>query len=136
MLQMWKISNACQSRVPSQRANLLKLWQKGPFPSEMQICQGETCPSYQEKGESAFLEAVTENGNEDPWVVELSLKGRPVTFNIDTGAEVMVVTEKTWRETGQPKLECPKRMLQSPDSHVICTLGKFIGSFEIGAHQT
>ena len=29
----------------------------------------------QEKGESAFLEVVTENGNEDPWVVELSLKG-------------------------------------------------------------
>ena len=78
---------------------------------------------------------MTENGNEDPRVVELSLQGRLVTFNIDTGTEVTVVTEKTWRQIGQPKLERPERMLRGPDSHVICTLGKFIGSFEIGAHQ-
>ena len=40
----------------------------------------------------------------DPWTVELSLNGKPVSLHIDTGAEVTVITESMWGDIGQPTL--------------------------------
>ena len=56
--------------------------------------------------ESAFLGAMEEQGTtkSDPWTVELSLNGKPVSLRIDTGAEVTVITESMWGDIGQPTL--------------------------------
>ena len=68
----------------------------------------------------------------DPWIVKLTLQGKPVALYIDTGAEVTVITRQDWRSIGQPQLEHSDRTLRGPDSHVIPTAGKFIGTFTMG----
>ena len=83
--------------------------------------------------ENAFLGAIRgDNDGDNPWVVALTLEGKPVTLYIDTGAEVTVISEKTWRGIGRPELTPSDRTLRGPDSHVIPTLGKFIGTFTRG----
>ena len=79
---------------------------------------------------NAFLGAVSDSDN-DPWAVELTLQGTPVILHIDTGAEVTVITEQTWRSIGQPQLNPSDRTLRGPDSHIIPTLGKFVGTFNL-----
>ena len=81
-----------------------------------------------------FLGAVTDK-NDNSWTVELSLQGRPLKLHIDTGAEVTVITEQAWRDTGQPQLDPPDRTLRGPDSRAIKTLGKFVGNFQLSSHQ-
>ena len=86
--------------------------------------------------ESAFLGAVSDSsGGDDPWAIELTLQGRPLTLHIDTGAEVTVITEQAWKGVGQPHLELPDRTLRGPDSHLISTLGKFTGTFLQGTRR-
>ena len=72
---------------------------------------------------------------DDPWAVELTLQGTPVTLHIDTGAKVTVVSEKTWGSVGRPELSPTDRTLRGPDSRVIPTLGKFLGTFTRGIRQ-
>ena len=44
---------------------------------------------------SSFLGAVyEEDTRKDPWAVELSLQGTPVSLHIDTGAEVTVISKE------------------------------------------
>ena len=42
-----------------------------------------------------------------------------------------VITEHTWRSIGQPQLDPSDRTLRRPDSHIIPTLGKFVGTFNL-----
>ena len=70
-----------------------------------------------------------DSSRDDTWTVTLTLQGKPVTLQLDTGAEVTVIPEKMWREVGQPKLTASHRTLRGPDSRAIPTLGKFLGTF-------
>ena len=56
-------------------------------------------------------------------------------MHIDTGAEVTVISQRTWKSVGKPELSPPDRTLCGPDRGVIPTLGKFIGTFTNGAQQ-
>lgn len=79
---------------------------------------------------STFLGAIGgEDIGADPWTLELSLQGNPVRLQIDTGAEVTVVSEKVWKAVGRPQLSPSDRTLHGPDSHRIPTLGMFRGTF-------
>ena len=82
--------------------------------------------------EDAFLGAVSDSSEGDPWTVKLTLQGKRVALYIDTGAEVTVITEQVWKRVGQPQLEPSDRTLRGPDSHVIPTVGKFVGTFTLG----
>ena len=56
------------------------------------------------------------------------IKARPVNLQIDTGAEVTVITELMWKEIGQPTLSPSDRTLRGPDSHILPVRGKFTGT--------
>ena len=89
-----------------------------------------------EKTDSAFMGTVNGVDTKDnPWAVDLTLQGKPTTLHIDTGAEVTVISEKLWRSIGRPELMAPDRTLRGPDSHVLPTLGKFLGTFQRGERQ-
>ena len=89
----------------------------------------------EQKG-SSFLGAISDRDTmDDPWAVELTLQGTPVTLHIDTGAEVTVISEKTWGSVGRPELSPTDRTLRGPDSRAIPTLGKFLGTFTHGIRQ-
>ena len=62
----------------------------------------------------AFLGTPTKQGddqNSSLWAVTVSLNGKPIQFEIDTGAEVSVISQKAHREIGSPKLYRPQRIL-------------------------
>ena len=83
--------------------------------------------------ESSFLGSIS--GEEDPWVITLNLQEKPVTLHIDTGAEVTVISEKVWGSVGRPELTRSDRTLRGPDSRIIPTLGKFLGTFKRGQRR-
>ena len=54
--------------------------------------------------------------DKEPWSVTLHFNGQLVTFCIDTGAEVMVISEKVYAKTGSPDLKPLNKMLEGPSS--------------------
>lgn len=87
-------------------------------------------------GNNVFLGAINDDSdNDDPWAIALTLDGKPVTLQIDTGADVTVISEMTWKAVGGPELSAPDRTLRGPDSSIIATLGKFRGTFARGTRQ-
>jgi len=54
---------------------------------------------YNDQSENGFLGAVTsETSLQSQWLVTIVLNGVPVEFNIDTGAEVTVITEDLYHQ--------------------------------------
>ena len=62
---------------------------------------------------------------DDPWGVNLSIRGQQISLSIDTGAEVSVISEEIWRAIGCPPLTQTTRSLSGPDGSPIRTKGKF-----------
>ena len=62
---------------------------------------------------------------DDPWGVNLFIRGKQVSLSIDTGAEVSVISEEIWRAIGCPPLIQATRSLSGPDGRPIRTKGKF-----------
>jgi len=84
-----------------------------------------------------FLGAVGDHNalEGNPWAVTLQLRTKNVEFNIDTGAEVTVISEAVWRDIGQPSLLPSDRTLRGPDTHVLPATGKFTGKLRTGTHE-
>ena len=70
-----------------------------------------------------------------PWAVTLQLRNKAVEFNIDTGAEVTVISEAVWKDIGQPLLLPSDRTLRGPDTHVLPAQGKFTGKLVTGTQE-
>ena len=70
--------------------------------------------------DNAFMGAL--KGKKQPteqWEVILKVNSRPVKFHIDTGAEVTVVSTRTWQKIGKPSLSASDRTLRCPDEHTL-----------------
>ena len=71
----------------------------------------------------------------NPWTITLTLEGKPVMMHIDTRAKVTVISQRMQRNIGQTELSPTDRTLCGPNQNVISTLGKFTGTFTMGAKQ-
>ena len=69
--------------------------------------------TYQDQEGKVYLDAVSEKSGSG-WFTELRWGRHEVQFKLDTGAEVSVVSEKTYRNVGQPALHAPDKMLFGP----------------------
>ena len=121
-----------KQHCPARDATCRKCKKRGHFQAVCRTARVGGIQINMEKGEdleSAFLGAVGEQGTtkSDPWTVELSLDGKPVSLHLDTGAEVTVITESMWRDIGQPTLLQSDRTLRGPDSHTLPVQGRFAG---------
>ena len=56
---------------------------------------------------TSFLGGVMSQRSPTGWTVTLRLNGQPTTFLIDTGAEVMVISERTHNSIGSTPLSSP-----------------------------
>ena len=97
------------------------------MPSTESVTRGATSSIYADlpptntrEESDVFLES-----EDNPWEVTLQANDQPVTFNIDTGAEVTVISQKKHRNIGCPKLTNSDRRLKGPDSHNLTSLGYF-----------
>ena len=84
--------------------------------------------THSETEEDLFLGGLT-GGSEDlhknPWSIVLSLNGKPTKFEIDTGAEVTVISERAHRNIGSPKLRPPQKTLRGPSNQELFVKGQF-----------
>ena len=86
--------------------------------------------------ECAFLGTLSNDGDShNAWTITLILEGKPITMHIDTGAEVTVISQQTWKSVGQPELLPSDRTLRGPDRRAISTLGRLTGTFKMGTQQ-
>ena len=77
----------------------------------------------------AFMRGLTQPGvnASSPWAVTLLLNGKLIQFEIDTSAEVTVISQQTHEEIGSPPLSSPQRTLRGPSNHVLPVIGQFTG---------
>ena len=60
-----------------------------------------------------FLREV-QTSEKSAWVVQLDIEGKTMPFKIDKGADISVITEKTWRHLLQPQLDKTSACLVTP----------------------
>ncbi len=72
----------------------------------------------------AFLGAVGHTADSS-WSATVDVNETPIELHIDTGAELTVISEQTWRKVGQPALSPLDHTLRGPDTHQLPTTGRF-----------
>ena len=81
----------------------------------------------------AFLGVVTSNGN--PWSIVVSVNEKPIEFEIDTGAEVSVISKKAHRDIGCPTLRSPEKTLRGPSNNELSVKGQFTAKLRSGGKE-
>ena len=75
--------------------------------------------------EEFYLGSITCDQDEKPWEITLNINNTPVTFKIDTGADISVMSEITLNSLlKKPKLHVTNSVLHSPGGQLVCK-GKF-----------
>ncbi len=69
-------------------------------------------------------------------MVTLSLGGMSVPFKLDTGAEVTVISGKTYGKLGNPTLQEPSRILYGPARRALNVRGQFTTTFSYRGQST
>ena len=78
--------------------------------------------------ESKSLEIPTISTGTEPWMVTILLNTYPVSFQIDTGADVSVIPENLYKKLQAPLLEPTKRSLIGPNQAKLKVRGQFTGT--------
>jgi predicted aspartyl protease len=80
--------------------------------------------------------AVRDRTSGKPITVQISINGRPIVMELDTGSAVTILNEKTWRQLGKPRLEDSSAYLTSYSGHRLSILGDLKGEVEAnGQHE-
>ena len=76
-------------------------------------------------------QVTTVNAGDNPWVVTISLNGSPVEFKIDTGADVSVISDTTYKALAKKTpLKPAKKFLMGPSSQLLDVRGQFTGTLQ------
>ena len=71
------------------------------------------------------LEEVRTYTKKKPWSIVLFLNGKPTKFEIDTGVEVTVISERAHQNIGSPKLHLLQKTLQGPSNQELSVKSQF-----------
>ena len=77
------------------------------------------------KRDSPFLGVVTSKEEGSPWSITISVDEQPVEFEIDTGAEVTVISTKAHKKLGRPTLSTSNKTLHGPSNKKLPVKGQF-----------
>ena len=69
----------------------------------------------------------THGATSNPWRLCLLLNGVPTEFDIDTGAEVSVISKPRHTKIGSPSLSLPNKTLRGPSNYSLHVSGFFTG---------
>ena len=95
----------------------------------------------QEDSEDDFTGAVHANSEatdavHNPWVTSVNLNKRAITFKIDTGADVTVISDANYnKETNGPLSTCSKQ-LSGPSRKTLGVCGQFTGQLQRNSAST
>ncbi len=65
------------------------------------------------------------------WSSKISVGGKKLIFKLDTGAEVIAITEEAHRMLEMPKLQKSSKVLYGPTSTALRTLGQFPNTLSV-----
>ena len=82
-------------------------------------------------GDDVFLGTIQEDKSE-PWTVTVLVNNKPITFKLDTGADVTVISKSLSNQIVEGTLQPPKKTLLGPDQKTLPVIGQFTASFKSG----
>lgn len=122
------------NRCPAKGAKCHNCQKLGHF---AKFCRRKNVNALEDLGDpweegSLFLGSVSEDGNDSSWKVKLPIGHRSVSFKIDTGADVTVISESTFNDLQpKPDLTPSSRRLNSVGGELRCR-GTFTATTRIG----
>ena len=97
---------------------MLKTWS---FQGHVQVTQKDRSDPMQHSDE-CFLGAVG-TGGQNSWQVMLQLNDNPMEFQIDTGAEASIISERIYQKIGSPSLSQATQTFKGPDQSILPIMG-------------
>ncbi len=79
--------------------------------------------------------AVQDSESTEPWDVTLRVNGKPLTFKIDTGADVSVIPHEVFKSIPGASLKPAKKILSGPSHKVLPVKGQFAATLQCGDKQ-
>lgn len=85
---------------------------------------------------SSTVQSIEDQNGHEPWMIKLQLEGTEVTFKIDTGADVTVVSESVFKKCKMTSLEIADKILHGPGQSVLKVKGQFMGQIRAPNRDT
>lgn len=119
-----------RQHCPAKDAICRKCHKRGHFRA---VCRTTRVGGVSEE-DSQFLGAVTNQNVSNPWETMLLLNDTSVKFQIDTGAEVTVISLDTYKAIGSPPLVPSSKTLRGPSGKILPVMGKFESNLRSDSH--
>ena len=94
------------------------------------VDKGESETESESTEDNAFLGTVGQ-GNTDLWVTKARVNGIFIEFQIDTGAEVTVLSEQDFERLGEVTLLPSQRTLRGPNQYLLPVKSQFSGKIRV-----
>ena len=121
-------------RCPAKDATCHKCNRKGHYSSQ---CFSKTVAATTNELslDTAFVGTVRSK-QQFSWTTTLLVKGKKVSFKLDTGAEVTAISEETFLQIGGAKLQKPTKILYGPARQTLNVLGQFMTTLQHEQHTS
>ena len=86
--------------------------------------------------DGVFLGTVSSSEPPEDWTVTVYLCRKKIDFKMDTGAEVVAITEETYKQLGEPKLRKPSRILYGATKQPLKVVGVFSERIKKGRNSS
>ena len=120
--------HAKEAHCPARQAMCSKCNRKGHFEAQ---CFSKTIATVDSESRDGAYVFPVNASKRITWSAKISVGGKQLTFKLDTGAEVTVITEEAHRMLEMPKLQKPSKALYGPTSTALRTLGQFTSTLSV-----
>ena len=125
-----------RAHCPARDAVCRKCQKRGHY---QKVCRSQASVEVIEDRSEPFLGIVDSHGGRTPddnWVVTVWLNHSPVKFQIDTGAEVMVIPGGVFEKLSGANLQPLQRTLCGASQRALPVIGQFTGKLALGDRTT
>ena len=102
----------------------------------MDVVHGEESETESESTEDDAFLGIVRQGSTDLWETKARVNGIFIRFQIDTGAEVTVLSERDFKRLGGVTLLSSQRTLRGPNQNLLPVKGQFCGKIRVGKRAT
>ena len=117
-----------RQQCPAREAQCNKCKKKGHFAA---CCRTKSAaevtqtPLVLDHEDVAYLNTIG-SGEDNIWTCRIRVNNQDVAFKVDTGAEVTIISEDTYKSLGLDQLRPPTKMLHGPDNRPLDVAGEVV----------